>query len=60
MTILYIDLPLIHEVISPWTFTGLHPRGLNVCRPDKTVATVDSEVEHVLAAQSTKFQLKDE
>ncbi|MGD8607824.1 MAG: 3-isopropylmalate dehydratase large subunit [Myxococcales bacterium] len=39
--VLYIDLHLIHEVTSPQAFTGLRERGLEVRRPDKTVATMD-------------------
>ncbi len=39
--ILYIDLHLIHEVTSPQAFTGLRTRGLNVRRPERTVATMD-------------------
>jgi 3-isopropylmalate/(R)-2-methylmalate dehydratase large subunit len=42
--ILYIDLHLIHEVTSPQAFTGLRERGLNVRRPDQTVATIDHSV----------------
>ncbi|MBW1760527.1 MAG: 3-isopropylmalate dehydratase large subunit [Deltaproteobacteria bacterium] len=39
--VLYIDLQLIHEVTSPQAFTGLRERGLEVRRPDKTIATMD-------------------
>ena len=39
--VLYIDLHLIHEVTSPQAFTGLRQKGLQVRRPDKTVATMD-------------------
>jgi 3-isopropylmalate/(R)-2-methylmalate dehydratase large subunit len=39
--VLYIDLHLIHEVTSPQAFTMLAERGLNVRRPDKTLATLD-------------------
>jgi 3-isopropylmalate/(R)-2-methylmalate dehydratase large subunit len=39
--ILYIDLHLIHEVTSPQAFAGLRARGLEVRRPDRTVATMD-------------------
>lgn len=42
--ILYIDLHLVHEVTSPQAFTGLRQRGLQVRRPDKTVATVDHSI----------------
>ncbi|MGC8780328.1 MAG: 3-isopropylmalate dehydratase large subunit, partial [Anaerolineae bacterium] len=42
--ILYIDLHLVHEVTSPQAFAGLRERGLQVRRPDKTVATVDHSI----------------
>jgi 3-isopropylmalate/(R)-2-methylmalate dehydratase large subunit len=39
--VLYVDLHLVHEVTSPQAFTGLREKGLQVRRPDKTVATMD-------------------
>jgi 3-isopropylmalate/(R)-2-methylmalate dehydratase large subunit len=42
--VLYIDLHLVHEVTSPQAFTGLKKRGLQVHRPDLTVATIDHAV----------------
>jgi len=39
--VLYVDLHLIHEVTSPQAFNGLRRRGLDVRRPDRTVATMD-------------------
>ena len=39
--ILYVDLHLIHEVTSPQAFAALDDRGLNVRRPDLTLATLD-------------------
>lgn len=39
--ILYVDLHLVHEVTSPQAFTELRERGLEVRRPDRTVATMD-------------------
>jgi 3-isopropylmalate/(R)-2-methylmalate dehydratase large subunit len=42
--VLYIDLHLIHEVTSPQAFTGLRQRGLQVRRPDRTVATMDHSI----------------
>jgi len=42
--LLYIDLHLVHEVTSPQAFTGLRQRGLNVRRPDKTLATMDHSI----------------
>ena len=40
-TVLYIDLHLVHEVTSPQAFTTLRQRGLQVRRPDRTLATLD-------------------
>ena len=39
--VLYIDLHLIHEVTSPQAFTQLREQGLQVRRPDRTLATMD-------------------
>jgi 3-isopropylmalate/(R)-2-methylmalate dehydratase large subunit len=39
--VLYIDLHLVHEVTSPQAFSGLRAKGLQVRRPDRTVATMD-------------------
>ncbi|MEZ4667808.1 MAG: 3-isopropylmalate dehydratase large subunit [Anaerolineae bacterium] len=39
--VLYIDLHLVHEVTSPQAFTQLRENGLNVRRPDRTIATMD-------------------
>ena len=39
--VLYIDLHLIHEVTSPQAFSELRARGLEVRRPDLTLATMD-------------------
>jgi 3-isopropylmalate/(R)-2-methylmalate dehydratase large subunit len=39
--VLYIDLHLVHEVTSPQAFTQLRERGLQVRRPDRTLATMD-------------------
>lgn len=38
---LYIDLHLIHEVTSPQAFAELAARGVQVRRPDRTLATMD-------------------
>lgn len=40
-SIIYVDLHLVHEVTSPQAFDGLRQRGLQVRRPDLTVATAD-------------------
>ncbi len=45
--ILYIDKHLIHEVTSPQAFSGLNARGLNVFRPERTIATPDHNVPTV-------------
>ncbi|MES1246750.1 MAG: 3-isopropylmalate dehydratase large subunit [Actinomycetota bacterium] len=42
--LLYIDLHLIHEVTSPQAFEGLRLAGLQVRRPDLTIATMDHNV----------------
>jgi len=39
--LLYIDLHLVHEVTSPQAFEGLRQRGIQVRRPDLTIATTD-------------------
>ena len=43
-TLIYIDLHLVHEVTSPQAFSGLRSRGLNVRRPERTVATIDHSI----------------
>src|ERR687883_475228 len=42
--LLYIDLPLVHEVTSPQAFDGLRAAGRVVRRPDLTMATEDHNV----------------
>src|ERR1700716_4480412 len=42
--VLYVDLPLVHEVTSPQAFEGLRMAGRHVRRPDLTVATMDHNV----------------
>lgn len=44
LSLLYIDLHLIHEVTSPQAFSGLAAAGRRVRRPDLTFATVDHNV----------------
>jgi 3-isopropylmalate/(R)-2-methylmalate dehydratase large subunit len=39
--VLYADLHLVHEVTSPQAFAELRARGINVRRPDLTLATMD-------------------
>jgi 3-isopropylmalate/(R)-2-methylmalate dehydratase large subunit len=43
-SVLYIDRHLIHEVTSPQAFAGLDERGINVFRPERTIATPDHNV----------------
>ncbi len=43
-TLLFIDLHLVHEVTSPQAFDGLRERGLQVRRPDLTIATADHSI----------------
>jgi 3-isopropylmalate/(R)-2-methylmalate dehydratase large subunit len=45
--VLYIDRHLIHEVTSPVAFLNLEKRGLQVFRPEKTIATADHNVPSV-------------
>src|ERR1700733_1415390 len=42
--LLFIDLPLVHEVTSPQAFEGLALAGRKVRRPDLTLATMDHDV----------------
>jgi 3-isopropylmalate/(R)-2-methylmalate dehydratase large subunit len=42
--VLYIDLHLVHEVTSPQAFAELRRRGLEVRRPERTVATMDHAI----------------
>ena len=42
--VLYIDRHFIHEVTSPVAFSGLESRGMNVFRPEQTIATPDHNV----------------
>jgi 3-isopropylmalate/(R)-2-methylmalate dehydratase large subunit len=42
--LLYIDLHLVHEVTSPQAFEGLRLAGLQLRRPNLTVATVDHNI----------------
>ena len=50
---LYIDLHLVHEVTSPQAFSGLRARGLQVRRPERTVATMDHGVPTRRAADGS-------
>src|ERR1019366_7403509 len=48
--LLYIDLPLVHEVTSPQAFEGLRLAGRRVRRPDLTIATADHNVPTTTAS----------
>ena len=48
--VLYIDQHLIHEVTSPQAFEGLRQRGINVFRPEKTLATPDHNIPTMRSA----------
>jgi 3-isopropylmalate/(R)-2-methylmalate dehydratase large subunit len=43
-SVMYIDRHFIHEVTSPQAFNGLNARGINVFRPQQTIATADHNV----------------
>ena len=42
--VLYIDRHLIHEVTSPQAFAGIEKRGIQLFRPQQTIATADHNV----------------
>ncbi|MGH6691357.1 MAG: aconitase family protein, partial [Gammaproteobacteria bacterium] len=42
--VLYVDLHLTHEVTSPQAFAMLRERGVDVRRPDLTLATMDHSI----------------
>ena len=44
VSLLYVDLHLVHEVTSPQAFAGLRREGRRVRRPERTLATVDHNV----------------
>jgi len=44
VSLLYVDLHLVHEVTSPQAFAGLRREGRTVRRPERTLATVDHNV----------------
>src|SRR5437868_10022352 len=46
-TILYIDRHLVHEATSPQAFAGLRMAGLQVRRPDATIAVLDHNIPTV-------------
>jgi 3-isopropylmalate/(R)-2-methylmalate dehydratase large subunit len=54
--VLYIDRHYIHEVTSPQAFNGLKERGIQVFRPDRTLATAD----HNIPTKNQHLQIRDE
>src|SRR6266516_644553 len=46
-TILYIDRHLVHEMTSPQAFAGLRTAGIEVHRPDATIAVLDHNIPTV-------------
>jgi 3-isopropylmalate/(R)-2-methylmalate dehydratase large subunit len=44
VSLVYVDLHLVHEVTSPQAFAGLRREGRKVRRPELTLATVDHNV----------------
>jgi 3-isopropylmalate/(R)-2-methylmalate dehydratase large subunit len=61
-SVLYIDKHLIHEVTSPQAFAGIGNRGIQVFRPENTVATPDHNVptidQHLpIKDQLSRFQV---
>jgi 3-isopropylmalate/(R)-2-methylmalate dehydratase large subunit len=53
-TLLYVDLHLVHEVTSAQAFDGLRLAGRRVRRPERTLATMDHNV------QTTDGPIEDE
>lgn len=61
-SVLYIDKHLIHEVTSPQAFAGIDKRGIQVFKPQNTVATPDHNVPTVdqhlpIKDQLSRFQV---
>ena len=61
-SVLYIDKHLIHEVTSPQAFAGIDKRGIQVFRPQNTVATPDHNIptidQHLpIKDQLSRFQV---
>jgi 3-isopropylmalate/(R)-2-methylmalate dehydratase large subunit len=57
--ILYVDLHLVHEVTSPQAFTWLRERGLEVRRPERTVATMDHSTPTTPRGRDGKIPILD-
>ncbi len=62
-SVLYIDQHLIHEVTSPQAFAGIESRGLQVFRPERTLATADHNIptkdQHLpIGDEISRFQVQ--
>ncbi len=57
--VLYVDLHLVHEVTSPQAFTWLRDRGLQVRRPERTVATMDHSTPTTPRGKDGKIPILD-
>ena len=54
--VIYIDRHYIHEVTSPQAFNGLKQRGIQVFRPEKTLASAD----HNIPTKDQHLEIRDE
>ena len=55
-SVLYIDTHFIHEVTSPQAFKGIENRGVELFRPQQTIATAD----HNVPTLNQHLPIKDE
>jgi 3-isopropylmalate/(R)-2-methylmalate dehydratase large subunit len=56
-SVLYIDRHFVHEVTSPQAFAGLRDRGIQVRKPEKTVATADHNIPTLKQDQPIQDEL---
>lgn len=56
LNVLYIDRHFIHEVTSPQAFSGIEKRGIQIFRPNKTIATAD----HNIPTKDQHLEIKEE
>jgi 3-isopropylmalate/(R)-2-methylmalate dehydratase large subunit len=54
--VMYVDMHLVHEVTSPQAFSLLREKGLEVRRPDLTVATMDHSTPTTAADDDGLFR----
>jgi 3-isopropylmalate/(R)-2-methylmalate dehydratase large subunit len=57
--IVYVDLHLVHEVTSPQAFAELRRRGLEVRRPERTLATMDHSTPTIGRDASGRLPIAD-